>query len=165
MTAKDKILLIGYGNPGRQDDGLGPAMVVKLEKQGIEHVVLDSDYQLTVEKAYEIAEYQMVIFVDAVLEGIAPYSFHLLDASDPGSVSSHSLSPQTVLYLAKILFQAKTKAYLLGIKGYEFDQFEEKLSEKAEGNLNQAYDFLIQKLKADDFFYKKVFAKRVIGMQ
>ncbi|MCP3941951.1 MAG: hydrogenase maturation protease [Desulfobacteraceae bacterium] len=144
MSEKNKILLIGYGNPGRQDDGLGPALVEKLGVNKPGFLTLESNYQLTVEDAYDVALHEIVIFVDAVIDGKIPYSFQVLHPRGMGPLLSHSLAPQSVLYLARTLFCATTKAYLLGIRGYEFDQFEEKLSSKAGANLNAAYDFLIQ---------------------
>ena len=60
-----KVLLIGYGNPGRLDDGLGPALAAKIEKLNIDNVDSDSDYQLTVEDAVDIHSHDIVIFADA----------------------------------------------------------------------------------------------------
>ena len=56
MTADGgDVLVIGYGNPGRMDDGLGPATIDELEKLAIDGVDLDADYQLTVEDAAAVA--------------------------------------------------------------------------------------------------------------
>ena len=44
------IQVIGYGNPGRQDDGLGPAFVQALRNKGYTFPTSDP-YQLTVEDA------------------------------------------------------------------------------------------------------------------
>ena len=41
-------LVIGFGNPGRLDDGLGPALAARFEAKGLDDVVVDADYQLTV---------------------------------------------------------------------------------------------------------------------
>ena len=62
MDSESKTLFIGYGNPGRLDDGLGPAMAEAVEKLNLPGVVTDSDYQLTVEDAAEVAKYDLVIF-------------------------------------------------------------------------------------------------------
>ncbi len=148
MDHQNNILVIGYGNPGRQDDGLGPALIEKLEINKPDFMELESNYQLTVEDAFTVAQFGTVVFVDATLDGREPYSFDHLNPGTDGSVTSHAISPQTVLSLACTLFQAETKAYLLGIRGYEFDQFEEQLSPKAAGNLEHSYDFLIKKCQS-----------------
>jgi Ni,Fe-hydrogenase maturation factor len=43
MSAQKKILVIGFGNPGRLDDGLGPAFVREIEKFKIPNLVTDSN--------------------------------------------------------------------------------------------------------------------------
>ena len=44
-----KILLIGFGNPARADDGLGPALAEEIESKNIPDVTVETDYQLTIE--------------------------------------------------------------------------------------------------------------------
>ncbi|MBP6978979.1 MAG: hypothetical protein KBB71_11770, partial [Lentimicrobiaceae bacterium] len=67
-----KILIYGYGNPGRQDDGLGNAFIeeiaVWIRENGIQDVELEADYQLNVEDALTIADKEIVILVDASIE-------------------------------------------------------------------------------------------------
>jgi len=140
----DEVLLIGYGNPGRADDGLGPALVERLRCDGCPGVILDSDNQLTVEHAYDLAPHQTVVFADAAMRGQAPFTFRLLEAREPRSFTTHSLAPEAVLFLARTLFGAKTEAYLLGIRGYEFDLFRESLSAAAQRNLELASRFVLK---------------------
>src|SRR3989339_2081336 len=64
-----KILVICYGNPAREDDAIGPSIAEDLEKLNLSGIAVDSDYQLTVEDAALVAEHDVVIFVDASLEG------------------------------------------------------------------------------------------------
>ena len=56
-TEAADILLIGFGNPGRLDDGLGPALADAIEKLALPGVTVESNYQLTVEDAAEIAKH------------------------------------------------------------------------------------------------------------
>ncbi len=138
-----KILLIGYGNPGRLDDGLGPALVAKIEAGAIKGISVDADYQLTMENAFDISRYDIVIFADAAVKGEEPFIFKEIHSQQAMSFSSHSVSPETVLFCAEKMFHARTKAYLLGIRGYEFGEFEERLSERAERNLEEAFAFVV----------------------
>ena len=62
-----KILLIGYGNPGRSDDGLGPALAAQIAALGLAGVTVDIDYQLTVDHAALIATQDVVVFADAMI--------------------------------------------------------------------------------------------------
>ena len=51
-----RILLLGYGNPGRCDDGLGPAFAARIEARGLPGLDVFTDYQLTVDHALQIVD-------------------------------------------------------------------------------------------------------------
>jgi len=138
MRAAKKTLVIGYGNPGRGDDGLGPALAGMVERARIGGVTVQMDYQLTVENAHDVAQYDMVIFADASVNETEPFTLAPLVPDLEPRFDSHSLAPGTVLYLAQSLFGAAPEAYLVGVRGYEFDFFGERLSVKAEANLAAA---------------------------
>jgi len=142
------VLLIGYGNPGRLDDGLGPALAQRMAERGLPNVRIDSDYQLSVEDAAAAAEADTVIFADADTKGPEPFWLKRLElGSVRPSFSSHSVSPEGVLALARELFDAKTEAWLMGIRGYEFNEFGEGLSPRAMNNLDAASEYLEKALR------------------
>lgn len=137
-----KILVYGYGNPGRMDDGLGPALADALAADGIPGVTVDANYQLAVEDAAAVAAHDVAIFVDADTAGPEPFWFERIAPRRETSFSTHSLSPQAVLALAVDLMESRAEAYLLGIRGYEFNEFGEGLSVGARANLEAAVGFL-----------------------
>jgi hypothetical protein len=47
-----------------------------------------------------------------------------------------------VLGLANELFGSVAKGYILGIRGYEFNEFGERLSSKARANLKEAVEYV-----------------------
>lgn len=133
------IRLIGYGNPGRGDDGLGPAFAARVGD--VPGLSVSTDYQLTVDHALLVAEAEQVVFVDASISCDTSFSFGPIERSETGDVSSHSLAPGAVLALSATLFGTAPEAYVLGIAGYEFGQVCEGLSAKARANLDQAETF------------------------
>jgi len=142
MTRRATTLILGWGNPGRVDDGLGPAFIEAVAKLGPPGVVLDADYQLTLEDAAEVARYDRVVFVDADRRGPAPFRMRRLRPSAHGfGFSTHGVEPGAVLALCRDLFHATPEAWLLGIRGYEFDRFGEGLSGRARANLDRAVEF------------------------
>ena len=145
-----KTLLIGFGNPAREDDGIGPAVAKEIEKLEIKGLSVDSDYQLTVEDASFVAEHDSVVFVDASVEGEEPFAFSRLSPKRSDSFSSHSVNPETVMGIAYDLFNAKTEGYLLGIRGYSFDMFTEEITPRALENKRKAVEFLIPLLRTGD---------------
>lgn len=150
-----KVLLIGYGNPGRLDDGLGPALAEALADRAArdEALTVESNYQLSIEDAALVAEFDVVIFADASVSGREPFEFKPVVPADPPGLgfSSHSVSPEGVVALARELFHAKARAYVLGLRGYAFNEFGERLSDRARENLAQAAAFVAQVLETGDF--------------
>jgi len=142
-----KILLIGFGNPGRQDDGLGTSVVERIEKKKLQDIDVEVAYQLNVEHAYDLIEYERVIFIDAGQKTPEPFEFYPVTMeANSISFSTHSVSPQTILYLAKELFKKEIEAHVLVIRGYEFDEIREGLTPMAEENAQKTEEFLTKLL-------------------
>ena len=139
------ILIYSCGNPGRQDDGLGPALVAELEAwapaEGLSGVVFDSNYQLNVEDALAVAESRAVVFVDASKEGQAPFEFRPLAPQKEISFSTHAMPPESVLALADELYGARPPAWILAIRGEAWEPNEPPTA-AALSHLAAARDFL-----------------------
>jgi len=146
-----RVLLLGYGNPGRLDDGLGPAFAASMEGVDLPGLTVDADYQLTVEDAAQVAEHDVVVFADASVNGPEPFGFARIAPQAAVSFSSHSVKPAAVLAMAHEMFGARTVGYALGIRGYEFNEFGETLSEQARINLNEAVSFMKAAMKTGHF--------------
>ena len=136
--ARATVLVIGYGNPGRLDDGLGPALAAAIERMALPGVTVDADYQLSIEDALEVAGHDIVVLADADVSGPEPFYFRPLEPTPGVGFSSHSVSPGALLALAREEFGAGAQAWVLGIRGYEFDGFGEGLTPRAAENLASA---------------------------
>ena len=142
-----KILVIGYGNPGRGDDGLGPALIKLVEENGLGcesgacGVTTDSDYQLNIEYAVDFAKHDIVIMVDAGETGPEPFGFDRVIPMKDSRFTTHSVSPGTLAALTGELTETPPDCHLLAIRGYNFD-FGEGLSDRAVENLKSAYEFI-----------------------
>jgi len=139
------IYVYGFGNPGRQDDGLGPMIIDKLEKENIEGITTDSNYQLNIEDADNIAGSDFVIFVDASIDTDEPFSFRKIEPSAEITFTTHSMSPESVIALCGDIHGRIPDAYVLAIRGYEWEMFE-GLSEKAISNFDAAYNYLVMRI-------------------
>jgi hydrogenase maturation protease len=143
VKRQPQTLILGWGNRGRGDDGLGPEFVHAMEELGLPGVVANSDYQLQVEDAAEVSRYRRVIFVDADRQGAEPFWMGRLHPAASGvSFSTHSVSPAAVLALARDLFRSEPAAWILGIRGDDDDELIEQWSPRARCNMDQAVDFL-----------------------
>ena len=140
-----EILIYGYGNPGRQDDGLGIRLSQRLEdwvsENQITGVEFDNNYQLNIEDAASIAQKDLVIFADASEEDIEDFCLSQVDGSTQVSFTTHTASPGYIVQLCKELFQKEPLVLLLHIKGYDW-AFQEGLSKRAQNNLEQALVYM-----------------------
>ncbi len=150
MKIPHKILIYGFGNPGRQDDGLGNAFVEKMEQWvndlGLEGFEFDSNYQLNIEDAAAISDKDLVIFADASVEEIEDFILTQVDADTKVAFTTHAASPGYIVQLCKDIYNRIPPTYLLHIKGYEW-AFMEGLTEKAVGNLENAIEEMKIKLQ------------------
>ena len=132
------MLVIGYGNPGRGDDGLGPAFAARLAGAQLPGLEVREDYQLTVDHALDVSEAACVVFVDALMGADTPFQFDAVSPHSNGDLTSHSLTPASVLTLAATLYGKAPRAFVLGIAGEAFGKVKEGLSDTAQRNLVEA---------------------------
>jgi hydrogenase maturation protease len=128
-----RVLIIGYGNPLKSDDGLGWHAALQLSRQFLSpEIRVIHAHQLLPELAEEASGAELVIFIDA-RQGGSPgeISRELLQpgkGSSAPALHSHDLSPLAILQLASELYGATPLAYLLTVSGQHF-QDGESLSE------------------------------------
>lgn len=116
------VLVIGYGNELRSDDGAGPATARAVDELGLPGVRALALPQLTPDLACEIAEARAVIFVDArPAEGPCAVEVLALVPSAPRPVGSHASDPQALLALAHALYGRCPPAWLVAVPGAQFD--------------------------------------------
>ncbi len=150
-----KTLIIGYGNPDRQDDGVAWHILVCLAKRlnrpappsfeedflpSGENPELSFSLQLTPEMAETIADYERVCFIDAHT-GSVPEDIHV-EAMSPSFQTSpftHHLTAPACLYLVKALYNASPEALLVSVRGYRFG-FEHDLSPETTRLAGEACD-------------------------
>jgi hydrogenase maturation protease len=140
------ILVLGIGNPGRTDDGLGIQAVERLEALTLPGVTCDADYQLNVEDALSCSRHDIVVFVDAARGRRVPFLWTAVKPKASLPVMTHTLGPEVVLALCDALYGKRPKAHLLGIRGYRWE-IDEGLSPRAEKNLREAVRFLEEFVK------------------
>lgn len=155
MTSEKKILVYGYGNPGRQDDGLGNAIVEHIDnwisKNKATNIATDSNYQLNIEDASTISDKDIVVFADASVEDISDFCLSEIKPSAKVDFTMHSVTPAFVVNLCQEIYGRIPESYLLHIKGYEWE-FQEGITGKAKENLSRALDFLLERLMEPSLF-------------
>ena len=130
LDSRQSILIIGYGNTLRGDDGVGYRIAEMVQAWGLEGIEVVACHQLTPELADAIATFQSVIFVDAAIAPITTSSDITLERlypSDQNPSTTHASTPSTLLTLVQWLYEVSPIAYQLTIPAVEFE-FTEDLS-------------------------------------
>jgi hydrogenase maturation protease len=160
-----RVLVIGYGNPSRRDDGVGLAVVNGLRERLGKPPLVDNDdgfrelggeadtlflQQLNPELAETLAAYDHVWFVDAHL-GAPPELVRRvrLSASLDPALVSHHFKPETLLALAGQMYGHVPRAELISILGQDFD-FGEELSAVSADGVRQAVDALWREIAGSE---------------
>jgi hydrogenase maturation protease len=146
ICSQPRILILGYGNPGRQDDGLGPAAATEMSLLGLPNLKTQDNYQLNIEDAIDVAAHDIVWFVDASKTGKAPYFVEDLSPVSSLEFTSHLVRPEVILAIAQQYFGRLPQAHLLAIRGYGFE-FIEELTDGARANLRAALTMLTDKIR------------------
>jgi hydrogenase maturation protease len=160
-----KLLLIGYGNPDREDDGVAWHILRELTgklglnaPQSYEDEFPESEFtdfafylQLTPEMAEDISNYEFVCFIDAHTGNI-PEPVRLIDVESEFQRSpfTHHLTPQSLLSMCETIYGKKPDAALLSVLGHRF-LFSRELSEETLQLVPQAVNLIWDWIKAKLF--------------
>ena len=139
-----KILLFGYGNPGRGDDALGPELISHIAQLHLDGVQCQNDMQLQVEHVTDLAACDRVLFVDADMSCAEPFEFFEINPEKDGSYTSHAMNPNALLHAYRQVYgKDAPPAFLLRIRGYDFE-LGDPLTSQASDNLEAAMKQVVE---------------------
>jgi hydrogenase maturation protease len=136
-TTKAQLLVIGYGNTLRGDDGVGPRVAESVGNLCLPGVRTLICQQLSPEHAASIAQADAVIFVDAALDAPREVQFRELTPGGNTQLMAHAADPRTILALARDVFGYTPKAWWLTIPA-ERMEFSEELTPMAQRGCAEA---------------------------
>lgn len=148
-----RTLMIGYGNPSRRDDGVALHVLNALRTRwGRAPLAPWSDgwddlqgtrdslflQQLTPELAETLAEYDVVVFVDAALpEAGEPVRLSPVEPALRMAAVSHHMEPGALLALTRQLYGRAPAGWLVSVRGHDMD-FGDQLSPETAAALPDA---------------------------
>lgn len=135
---RSELLVIGYGNSLRSDDGAGPRVAEAVAAKKISGTETISCHQLTPEFAERVSSARRVVFVDATSdldsEGL---QVRELRPAETGDLMAHAADPRTLLALARDVYGSCPQAWLLTIP-IEDTGFGESVSARAQRGIEDA---------------------------
>ena len=133
--------IIGYGNPHRKDDGIGPYVVEQLSRElgkgtGI---ALRSLHQLDPVLAEELQDAEVLILVDATVEPLERGLrwTRVQPKQDFSACDTHHLQPSVFAGLLESLYQRSPAMWVVSVQGNDFG-FGEELSLEAQEKAKRA---------------------------
>lgn len=118
-----RLVIIGYGNSLRGDDGAGwHAAAALAQDPRLAGVDVLSRHQLTVELAADIAHARLAVLVDACASGVpGTVSVRQVQSSYPLAAAwSHHLPPDALVDLTKALYGTCPPVFLVTVTGTFF---------------------------------------------
>jgi hydrogenase maturation protease len=138
-----QLLVIGYGNELRRDDGVGPKVAVAANEWKLPGVHAIACHQLNPELADPIASAAHVVFVDAAFGAAGTVQIREIGPEENFQVMTHATEPRSILGLAKQAFGRCPSASWLTIPVRDVD-FGEELSPLA----RQGFQIALEKIRS-----------------
>jgi hydrogenase maturation protease len=137
-TSTGAILVIGYGNELRRDDGIGPRVAEAIALANYPEVRVKTCFQLVPELAADLAEARVVLFVDASADPRrSGGELRRITAEETADWSTHTGDPRALLALTHAVYGVSPEAWWLTVPGEDFG-FGDGLSARAQDNVREA---------------------------
>jgi hydrogenase maturation protease len=152
-----EILMIGYGNPSRQDDGIGPYIVDRLKRRlnNIPRVDFLTLHQLTIDLVETVRHYDLILLIDATVEVLGDgFKFSRVEpAFGLPHYITHYFNPSLLLGLVQSIYHRDPTMVEVAIQGDSFG-FRQKLTSeataRAEKAISEIITFVMQSLKCSN---------------
>jgi hydrogenase maturation protease len=131
------LLVIGYGNTLRRDDGVGPKVAEAVAELNLPCVSAMACPQLTPELAEPISQAERVVFVDAAVDSPREVQLRELKPAESSQIMAHAAGPSTMLALARDVFGRSPEGWWLTIPVDDLG-FGEELSTLAKAGFETA---------------------------
>jgi hydrogenase maturation protease len=143
-----RLVVFGWGNDARGDDGLGPLLLQRVARAAWLDVRAIEDFQLQIEHALDLDGADLALFLDAGKNTPAPFTFAEIEPARGAIPTTHALAPEAVLDVyARSLARTPPPSFTLCVRGERFE-LGEGLSLVASERLESAWAF-VQDLMAE----------------
>lgn len=132
------IVIVGYGNTLRGDDGIGPRVAEAVAGWELPGVRALAAHQLTPELAEPLAAADLAIFVDARVDRAGePTRVRPLEPAGVGAAIGHAGDPRALLALTRAAFGHHPRAWSITVPATDY-AIGEGLSPAAERGMEEA---------------------------
>lgn len=138
-----RLVVIGYGNEMRGDDGAGVVAAVAVEELGLPGVEVETRHQLTPELSELLAVADVVVFLDAAVPGGGAVRAREVQPGAESGWTGHAGTPESILALTVALHGRQPRVWCVEIPVERFG-WGPGLSEEATAGAACAVDLVRQ---------------------
>lgn len=151
MAATGGVLVVGYGNELRTDDGAGPAVAARLlDDPRLGDADVLTTHQLTPELAFDASRASLLVLVDAAADVSAgEVSVRRLDPerAAAGEPMTHHVDPADIVGLARELFGSAPRVVIVSVGVASLD-LGDGLTPAVEAAIPRAVDAVLAAIEA-----------------
>jgi len=141
--------IIGYGNPQRRDDGIGPYIVRRLQERFKEsrHIRFRTAHQLEPGLVEELQYADRIVFVDATINPLRDGWEWVRVRREPDVLPylTHHFKPSFVLTLFHAVYQRSPRTWQASVQGNDFG-FGEGFSSEATARVEKAISGIVKRM-------------------
>lgn len=136
------VLVIGYGNTLRCDDGAGVVAAQRLAARVGNRAVVITAHQLLPEMACEIACFDTVVFMDASVDlpGGVVASAHVSPNAGEAGPTGHHLTPAALLAMTDSMFGRAARGHIIAVGAASLE-----LGESLSPSVTEAVDEMVNR--------------------
>jgi hydrogenase maturation protease len=132
-----RIVIFGYGNPLRGDDGVGWRVAEAIAEHWAGHLLVRTGHQLVPEWAADLQHAEVVYFVDASIGVVEPKIDPVRPDGEVPPIDGHDLGPAQLLRLTREVFGRAPSGLMVHVPAANFE-FGDTLSPVAVSGVRRA---------------------------
>ncbi len=145
-----KILVVGYGNSLRHDDGVGIYVADLISREHLPGVVVETAHQLDPVLIEKCAAYDCVILIDCAFGGPDVLIHDLSEEECRTASSTHHLDAVLLKKIAERLNPWHPDFYLVSVRGENFE-FGEAISEAVRVRAREAFGHVMELIEEEKY--------------
>jgi hydrogenase maturation protease len=143
------VLIVGYGNITREDDGAGLRLAEEIERRKLPGVEVRAAQQMHLELLEDAAAFDRILLLDATRKEMPLEIRPVTENAGASLPSSHTLDPSVLMGLWRSLYGEKLSLYVLAIPGERFD-FGVEMSPRAAANVEKGRELVLRFIKESE---------------
>ena len=148
-SVSNNVLVVGYGNVTRQDDGAGVHVAERIRNLSLPRVTVWTCHQLNLELLEDMDPFSTIILIDAGQQEETVVLRQINIPTHGGRLSSsHHMSPEFLARMALTLYHRVPRLFVCSIQAEQF-ALNESIRPQLEPKLRQAEELVLNLIQKE----------------